>query len=104
MATNKERKKTNSIFANNPGKGQEKNQEQPTKTKGTFISNQFDSLQTEEGEIPDLETQNKEDRLEDSRTQSPTTLSPIFVEEIMEKALNRPAFPGGTWVDMVAEE
>ena len=64
MATNKERKKTNPTSANNLEKWQGKTQEQPTRRKGTFTNNQFDSVQTEEGEIPDLETQNKEDKLE----------------------------------------
>ena len=61
MATNKERKKTNPTSANNPIKWQEKNQEKPTKSKGTFTNNQFDFIQTEEGETPNLENQTNED-------------------------------------------
>ena len=48
-------KKSNHNFANNPGKWQEKTQEQPIKNKGTITSNQFASLHTEEGEILDPE-------------------------------------------------
>ena len=41
--------------SNNLKKGQEKTQEQPIKRTGTLINNQFDALQTEGGEIPDIE-------------------------------------------------
>ena len=76
-------KKSNPASTNNLKKWQENTQQKPTKIKGTFTSNQFDSLQTKEGEIPDLENQTKEDRIEASRTQSPATLSPVDVEEII---------------------
>ena len=61
-------KNTNLTTNNNSGKGQEKTQEQPTKSKGPLINNPFDALQVEEGEIPNLENNNKEDRIESVRT------------------------------------
>ena len=68
-------KKKKHTSISNPRKGPGKIQDQPTKSLGTLISNQFDALQTEEGEIPDLETQNKEDRIEGNMTQSQVALS-----------------------------
>ena len=90
-------KKSNPTHANNnPGKWQEKTQEQPTKNKGASTSNQFDSLQTEEGEIPDLENQTKEESIEFIRTQSHASLSLVAVEEITVKSPNGSASLGGT--------
>ena len=88
--------------SSNLRKGQGKTQEHPIKSTGTLTNNQFDALQVEEGIIPDLESQNKEDRIEGSRSQSSVSISPIVVEEVSEKAPNRSTSPGGNWAEMVA--
>ena len=72
-----------------------KTKERPIKSVGTLTNNQFDALQVEEGEIPYLEAQNKEDRIEGSRTQSPASISLIVVEEVTKKDPNRSNSLGG---------
>ena len=104
MAPSKNRKKTNSTSNSNSGKAQEKIQEKASKSKEPLINNPFDSFQVEEGEIPNLENNNMEDKIERSRTQTPTTVSPIVIEEVSEKEPNRFDSSRGNWADMVAEE